>query len=247
MVLFRYKYRNAENAVCSGEIAAANREDVFRRLKASNIRPMFVEVAPGVFNRIKSMGRRWAVIVVLVIVLLAVLGAFLDFLGERRDRLMFEDRAQIYGDPGVIASMSGGAGVFENEGERWLAWYAIPGRVVEKDIPVDDAVLESALKHRVRFSDGDYAEVAKLKRIVNGMKRELREYLADGGTMRGYVRRVYMRQQTEVGIFNRIKDELTGEQDSELWSRRNAELRAMGLPMVQRPSKESEDTPLTAL
>lgn len=241
MLRFNYKYRNRENAICCGEIAAADRDDVYHRLKADGVKPICVDLAPGLANRVKSLGKRWFAIVVLAALLLVAVAVAVSLRGVMREKELYEDRAQIYGDAAVLASMLDLKTVFADKGERWLAQYAIPARPVSAS-EVEDDVLLAALGHRIEFAEGEYAEVAKLKRIVNGMKRELREYLADGGNAKGYVRRLKIRQQTEIGLFLRAKAELEDEENFDVVAKRNAELRSMGLPMVL---KKPENSPLT--
>ena len=78
----------------------------------------------------------------------------------------------------------------------------------------------------------DLAEVAKMKRMVNGMKRELAAYLEAGGKVEDYIERLDIRQQAEKALYERTAAELKRTDDPDVWLQRNSALRAMGLPMV---------------
>ena len=106
--------------------------------------------------------------------------------------------------------------VFRFAAERWLARYAEPGRKVpgaqagltaekglartrsgasERPAPAD---FEAALREPIRIASSDFTEVVDLKRIVTGMKREMRAYLAGGGTAEQYLAELEKRQRLEI-------------------------------------------------
>jgi hypothetical protein len=105
------------------------------------------------------------------------------------------DRRQDGGSP-----CEAGQGVFAHAAERWLARYAEPGRPVaaqpaERPAPAD---FEAALREPIRIASSDFTEVVDLKRIVTGMKREMRAYLAGGGTAEQYLAELEKRQRLEI-------------------------------------------------
>ena len=61
-----------------------------------------------------------------------------------------------------------------------------------------DAEFEVALRNPIRIPETDFTEAVDLKRIVAKMKSDLRRYLADGGTIDGYIEEVVKRQKLEV-------------------------------------------------
>jgi hypothetical protein len=71
-----------------------------------------------------------------------------------------------------------------------------------------------------------------MKRMVNGMKKELREYLRAGGNVEMYMYRADIRQKAEARFLDSARRELQRTDDPEKWRLRNTELRSMGLPMV---------------
>ncbi len=245
---FVYQYRTRENELCTGEVCAPSREAAFAVLKSNGIRPARVVEAPGFFNKLFGKGKRWIAIVVLLSVSLALffvvvrqeqsmstLNAATDELTKLREDANYERRGQIYGDPAVLteAEMTGWSNVFSEEGDRFLASYAIPGRRSYWKGSVPLKSLELCIKEESEIKESDYAEIAKMKRMVNWIKREALSYLADGGSIESYVKRLEARQAEEVGYFNRISRELMESGDMELWRERNASLRSMGLPMVE--------------
>lgn len=225
---FLYQYRTSENELRHGVVKASDRDSAFAALKAQGIRPSKVEEAPGLFNKILGKGKRWLAIAVLVP--LAAIGWWLAVSEREPD---WEERSQIYGDPVLIKELSADnwAAVFENEGDRFLAAYAVPGREVAELLPPKDAAL--VMKSAVSVGEGDGEVVRKIKRIVNGMKREMREYVRDGGTPEGYFRRLAIRQKAEAQVLSSAERALRNERDPAKWSERNRQLQAMGLPMLE--------------
>ena len=93
------------------------------------------------------------------------------------------------------------------------------------------------------ISSDDPPELAKMKRMVNGMKSELRDYLAGGGTVEDYMALCDERlslERGQVALFRQKFDALAkrgGDIESE-WERLNAELRDMGLPTHLLPDMD---------
>ena len=84
-----------------------------------------------------------------------------------------------------------------------------------------------------QLSADDSREVRELKQIVNGMRDELRDYLANGnGTPRSYWRRLLERTQQEMQIYERIRRELLNEKDQAVIRQKNESLRRLGLRTI---------------
>ena len=154
--------------------------------------------------------------------------------------------------------------VFKHAAERWLARYAEPGRwskgeeglartrsgASERPAPAD---FEAALREPIRIASTDFTEVVDLKRIVAGMKREMRAYLAGGGTAEQYVAELEKRQRLEISYRERAEqrlNELLREQKGDgrrqdggspykaayaYWLKANAQLQAMGIYPLALP------------
>jgi len=93
--------------------------------------------------------------------------------------------------------------------------------------------------------------VVDLKRIVTGMKREMRAYIAGGGTVEQYLTELEKRQRLEISYRDnaerRLNDMLNGQdarspsgRDSlkaayAYWLKANAQLQAMGIYPLALP------------
>ena len=71
-----------------------------------------------------------------------------------------------------------------------------------------EAEFAASLKEPIRIASTDFTEVVDLKRIVTGMKREMRAYLAGGGTVDGYLVELEKRQRLEVSYRERAEQKL---------------------------------------
>jgi len=100
--------------------------------------------------------------------------------------------------------------IFTNAAERLLARFAEPGRAVaapEGEKPTE-ADFAAALREPTRIASTDFTEVVDLKRIVTGMKREMRAYIAGGGTVGQYLVELEKRQRLEVSYRERAEQKL---------------------------------------
>lgn len=240
---FRYEYRTRDNARHEGVIDAPDREGVYAALKAQGVRPSFVAEVPGFFNKLFGKGKRWLAIGVLS----AMCGVLAVVVGRvvlnAPQPLTSTPRHQIYGDPSILQSCeaNGWAEVLPDAGDRLLAAFAQPGR----DAPaVDLKNLPPVGTAFVGISADDPAEAVQMKRIVNGMKTELADYLAAGGTVALYVERLLDRQKVEknirlykIGEMERLKGlvETDRARAAEKWRKLNDELRAFGLCPLEMP------------
>ena len=84
----------------------------------------------------------------------------------------------------------------------------------------------------------DSREVRELKQIVNGMRQEMREYLANGnGTPRSFWRRLNERTLQEMQIYERTRRELEKESSAHVWEEKNVALRRLGLLTIPNPNE----------
>ena len=264
---FVYEYRTSDNVHHEDVIYAANREAAFSALKARGIRPAFVGEAPGFFNKLFGKGKRWmaiGVLCALCLVLCAVVytqGARSDAQGSIDALIDSTVRRQLAGDIAIIGEgvMSGWSDVFAQKGDRELARYAIPGVDIQGGV-IDVKAVADALAADEKTVATDGIEARQIKAIVRGMKNELREYVAQGGSIEKYALRLARRQAEELSVRSRIQDEfrreLQREPDTEelmaIWQEKNGELRQLGLPPIECPNikndrrKIFENTPLTS-
>ena len=256
-MLFLYEYKTKDNEQRSGEISAPSRDAVFRELKLQGIRPYTVVLAPGFANWVQSLGKRTAAILVLGAGCL-VLGAFYlrtskdltdlssDY-SSLSDKFENKTRRQVIGDTAIIEKgiRTGWSDVFTEEGERFLASFAIPGVPAGQRNTTEEEI-KAALSRQVTVEEGDGIEARQIKSMVEGMKDELREFMRDGGSIKEFGNCLVERQEAELGYYNRMKGELetlknAGTPDKELealWEKRNNELRQMGIKLVPLPERE---------
>lgn len=255
---FIYSYNTHQNERREGlVIFAHNRDAAFAELNKRGIRPSKLYPAPGLWNKILSIGWRGFAIVALA----AVLGISVTIVLRQHKELERTDevreivsgaitskvRRQLIGDQGVIEKgmRTGWSDVFEHEGERFLASFAIPG-VAATVRTTNVAALEEALGRKVDVAETDGMEARQIKAMVDGMKDELRRFIAAGGTIEQYGRRLVARQDDEIAIFNRtsneieqaVKSNLSKEEIADLVDRRNEDLRRMGIKLVQMPEMQ---------
>lgn len=205
--------------------------------------------APGVINWLFGPGKRWIAITVLLVAAIALwVGYYRASVRLQESQVFLDDttRRQVIGDAAVIEKgiRTGWADVFDNDGDRFLSSFAIPGvRAGVRSVAEDR--IAYCLEHDVQPLSSDTLEARQIKAMVIGMKEELREFIAAGGTISEYGTRLVQRQEEEIGYYNRVKNELdkadeSGMPDGELmalWERRNGQLRAMGIRLVSFPSR----------
>ena len=90
----------------------------------------------------------------------------------------------------------------------------------------------------IQIAADDSREVRELKQIVNGMREEMRGYLANGnGTPRSFWRRLNERTLSEMQIYERTRRELEKETRPEIWEQKNESLRILGLRTIPAPNE----------
>ena len=151
-----------------------------------------------------------------------------------------QTRRQIIGDVAIIEKgiLTGWSEVFELEGDRFLASFAIPG-VKPGQRNTSEAEFMRALENVCEVKPNDSLEVRQIKAMVDGMKNEARSYLREGGTVREYGKRLTERQDAEIAIYERAKAELKRAKDTmtsdkylDLWEERNNQLRNLGIKLL---------------
>ena len=253
---FLYEYRTSDNAKHNGVICASDREAAYAELKKQGIKPSRFAEAPGFFNKLFGKGKRWLAIVVLAIA--ASVSTCLVLTGPSSSSATGADifdsptRRQLIGDAAVIEKgiRTGWADVFDLEGDRFLASFAIPG-VPAAVRATTEGELEKALNSTSSTSSTSSTtlEERQIRAIVNGMKSEFRTFLADGGTMPAYGRRLVARQEVEIGYYTRAENELktamasgmSRDALSALWEQRNNSLRKLGIRLVRMPETENSE------
>ena len=264
---FVYQYRTSDNVRHDDEIVAADREAAFRALKEMGIRPGRLEVAPGFFNKyLGNWKRRLAAIGLFAVTVAGVSIPFVGsyFAGTREgtavsnppvvETFLYVDengyakpieRRQIWGDEAVIsaAARQNWRVIFSNPGERLLALFAEPGMRLTMLPRLPDSLkddMDKALRTRLAIAPDELDEYRQMKCIVEGMKSELRDYLAAGGNLTGYIKRLQARQNEEVAFLEKARVELekqieAGEDAISAWQEMNKRIREQGLPALPMP------------
>ena len=250
---FVYEYKTSENERRTGEVSAASRDEAYARLKRQGIRPFRVDLAPGALNRLLAIGKRGLAIVVLVAVsgVLAVMVGR-DLLARRpppetaalSESIDSPTRRQVIGDTAIIEKgiRTGWDFVFNDEGERFFASFAIPGVPAGKRNTTEEEIRQSLTRH-VRPDPNDTIEARQIKCMVEGMKEELRRFCAAGGSIVEYGQCLVRRQEEELGYYNRARQEVeraiekgeSPEKIEALLDARNLNLRQMGIRRVSLP------------
>lgn len=133
---------------------------------------------------------------------------------------------------------------FACEAESFLARFAEPGRpyvAPESEWP-DSADFESALKNQIWYAETEFTERIDLKRIVAGMKQELRAYLRGGGDARGYCEALIERQNAEISSRTKFETKLNELVSAGDWKvayeyllKANSHLQSMGIYPLSVP------------
>ena len=152
-------------------------------------------------------------------------------------------RRQVIGDVAIIEKgiRTGWSDVFTSKGDRFLASFAIPGvKAGVRNTSVEE--IEHALREPLKIDATDSLEAKQIKSMVEGMKDEARSYLAAGGTIIVYGRRLTERQDAEIAIRKRIEAEVLNAQKTmpteefeSFYEKRNNELRNLGIKPIVLP------------
>ena len=248
---FRYGYRTKDNEKVEGIISAASREDVYAQLRREGRKPYMVEPLPGLLNRLSGISKRWLAIAVLAGVCVALAIAVGRVVLNAPQPSAVEasldapTRRQPIGDVAIIDKgiREGWADVFTLEGDRFLASFAVPGTAPAIRSTTEEKLREALETQTLGNSTTQTLESRQIRAMVSGLKQELREFLADGGTIKQYGKRLVQRQEAELGYYHRAKAELdraiaekrAQNEISALVEKHNAALRKIGVRLLVLP------------
>lgn len=252
---------------------AESREAVFVELRKKGIKAIKVVASDGSKANGEIHGVRKRVVATLVIAAVAAT-ASLYFLLPRsgssvplpavnNPRLIATPlpRQPVNGDRSRIEAA---ANSFKHTAEVFLAQFAEPGRMpkiaagntsstltVPQTIWPSSVEIEAALADPIDFQSSEFTEQIDLKRIVVGMKDEIRQYLQGGGDANGYIQDLIKRQRTEIEqrekaearlnelLFPKRYEQHTIDLKSayQYWLLANAQLKSMGIYELPLPEK----------
>ena len=257
---YTYAYKTSDGARHEAAMEAESREAVFAALRAKGVRPIKVVAADGSKANGEVRGIRKRVVAVLVVLAAAVVGGVAYFQGTRTGAALAANpaavspRHQIYGDPAIMEGLERGdfAAVLPRVGDQMLAVFAQPGKLMcakGANPRLLDATMEAALagyakdelsaESDISIDAGEERELRELKQIVNGIREEMRYYLANGnGTPRSFWRPLNERTAQEMQIYERTRRELENETSPETWESKNEALRRIGLRTIANPKEQ---------
>jgi len=262
-VKFTYTYRSSDGQRHSAEIEAESRDAAFAKVRAElGIKPIKVTAAEEPPPQMTPKRVPSRVFLTACIVLFAAVGvAVVAYrFGTRRNGDSGENMIVINTPQGPVTSRMAeplprqpipGDRVriekardttFTNAAERLLSRFAEPGRTVAA-LPAErptEAEFAACLRDTIRTASTDFTEVVDLKRIVAGMKREMRAYLAGGGTAEQYLSELAKRQKLEVSYRENAEKRLEGmlskpKEAYAYWLKANASLKSMGIYELPLP------------
>ena len=254
---FTYAYKTSDGVRHEAAMDAESRDAVFAALRAKGIRPIKVVAADGSKANGEVRGVRKRTVVAAVVVAAVVTAILTVAIRSTPTPSTYTSgdaaapRHQIYGDPALVEQFERGdfGTALTNRADQMLAWFAQPGKLMcpkGTDPRRCAADFASAYCDKtgqttfVNLKEADPREVRELRQIVNGMREELREYLANGnGTPRSYWRRLIERTQEEMRIYERTRRELENEKNAAVWEQKNEALRRLGLRTI--PNRRDEE------
>ena len=228
---------------------AESREAVFAELRSQGIRAIKVVAADGSKANGEIRGIRKRVLAMSVVITAIAAGVATYLLSqstEGNEATAFTDttRRQVIGDSAVIEKgiRTGWSEVFEKEGERFLASFAIPGVPAGLRNTTDEELRQSLTRH-ILPEESDSLEAKQIKAMVEGMKDEMARFIKAGGSTVAYGKRLVRRQEEELRYYGLVKNELENaakskmprQQLEDLWENRNDKLRQMGIKLVSFP------------
>ena len=256
---YTYAYKTSDGVRHEDSINAASREEAFAELRKRGIKAIKVVAADGSKANGEVRGVRKRAVATLVALAAISAGVVAFFSGTRTAAVVAANSAtasprhQIYGDPAIMELLERGdfTTALSREGDRLLAVFAQPGRLMctkgtnPRKLSPNAAAQFAAYARNELGTDNDILinaddprEIRELKQIVNGMRDEMRTYLANGnGTPRSYWRRLNERTLEELRIYDRTKRELENEKSSEVWEQKNEALRTLGLRTIPLPEE----------
>lgn len=247
---YTYAYKTSDGVRHEASMNAASRDEVFAALRKQGIKAIKVVAADGSKANGEIRGVRKRVVAALVAFVAFGVGIVAYFSGTHSNgdlggsvETSFQTdqaRRQVIGDAAIIEKgiRNGWSEVFTLEGERFLASFAIPG-VKAGQRNTSEKEFAAALEHKCTVETSDSLEARQIKAMVEGMKNEARRYIAAGGSIVEYGKRLTERQDAEIAVYNRVKADIEKARTTmteaafmTYWEKRNDELRNLGIKTV---------------
>ena len=229
---YQYFYQTKNNENRSGTIKAPSRAEVYTLLRLRGIRPF------RVIGEDPPRWRPWVAGAAVALLVIAAIGSLIYTALRDPETLTVRGmREQLVGDSSFIAHgvMNGWDGVFSNRLDGALALYAQPGWnvVVPADIEKEITTLtEKDLLGPVTLMVDTRPELEQLREIVKTMRRELLEYIYEGGNLADYFQLLDERQARERALGEKARTtylHASPEQRGRVRRDLNVRLKGMGL------------------
>ncbi len=237
-MVYEYLYQTRDNENKSGEIRAKNRAEAYAALRKQGIKPY------RLIGDDPTWWQMWHWHVAGGVAALAILFVAGDFIFYFAAAAKYgpAKRAQLQGDMQFIAKgvADGWQEIFPSALDRRLAAYAQPGWKLEpQEATAEEAKSYIAeLEIPIERSREESPEVRQLKNIVEGMRGEMREYLASGGTVADYLEFLEERQQRESDLRDKARETLERAPEDmrrRAWLNLNIRLGDMGIALLPEP------------
>ena len=260
---YTYAYKSSDGIRHEDTMSASSREEVFAELRKRGIKAIKVVAADGskANGEVRGLRKRGVVVLVAFVALGVGVVAYLSGSKSAATNAPESDsessgaiksnpfarivqiektRRQVFGDEAIVAKgiRTGWADVFTLEGDRFLASFAIPGvKAGQRSTSLKE--FEASINSKCEISPNDSPEARQIKAMVEGMKEEARRYIAAGGSIVSYGKRLTERQDAEIAVYNRVKADIekarktmTESEFMTYWEKRNDELRNLGIKTI---------------
>ena len=240
---YTYAYKTSDGTRHEATMVAKSRDEVFAELRKRGIKAIKVVAADGSKANGEVHGVRKRTVAIIVAAVSIIVAIFVNSVTKRSDLFVTEftnPRRQVIGDAAIIEKgiRNGWSDVFALEGERFLASFAVPG-VKAGQRNTSEKEFTAALENKCVVSETDSLEARQIKAMVEGIKNEARRYIAAGGSIIEYGKRLTERQDAEIAVYNRVKADLEKARETmteadfmTYWEKRNDELRNLGIKTV---------------
>jgi len=251
---YTYAYKSSDGTRHEATMEAKCRDDVFVELRKQGIKAIKVVATDGTKANGEIHGIRGRAVAVIAAIVAFIVGmaAFVGGKSSRhvsggneettayQEQFTGTARRQVIGDAAVIEKgiRTGWSDVFAAEGDRFLASFAIPGvKAGVRKTSIDE--INAVLNVAVPIKPTDSLEAQQIKSMIAGMKAEARDYVAAGGSLVEYGKRLTERQDAEIAVYKRVADEIekarknmSEEAFTSFYEQRNDELRNLGIRPV---------------
>ena len=231
---YQYFYQTSKNENRDGFIRAKNRAEAYALLRKQGIRPYRL-LGDDPLN-----WQPWAVGVAFLVMVAALFILVFFGVGNPESTDVPVRRQQLTGDDAILSRglETGWMEYLPTNLDRYLAAYAQPGWIaLPPDFNSDEiARFENDLSVELRIDEADPAIVVLLKRIVCTMRRELKEYLENGGHISDYLKLLDERQDREISMRRQAREAVesaTEEMKARVLMNQNLFLREMGLAELE--------------